>query len=146
MLDNWALLHAAEVAQKNGSKLAVCFNLVDSYLEAGARQFGFMLRGLQKLAPELEEANIRFLFLRGDPADTVPALVSELNAALLVVDQAPLRLPRQWKDSVKKSISCPMHEVDAHNIVPVRSHLSHAKLHNSWRRAHDEVHRVGSYC
>jgi deoxyribodipyrimidine photo-lyase len=53
--------------------------------------------------------------------DTVPALVEELDAGLLVVDQAPLRLPRQWKESVKSKINCPMHEVDAHNIVPVRA-------------------------
>lgn len=120
ILDNWALLHAAEVAQDKGSKLAVCFNLVDAYLEAGARQFGFMLRGLKQLAPELEQSSIRFFFLKGDPAETVPALVSELDAGLLVVDQAPLKLPRKWKEMVKGAISCPMHEVDAHNIIPVR--------------------------
>lgn len=121
MLDNWALLHAAEVAKEQGCKLAVCFNLVDAFLEAGARQFGFMLRGLKQLAPELEQANIRFYLLRGDPGDTVPQLVSDIDAGLVVVDQAPLRLPRQWKESVKGAIDCPMHEVDAHNIVPVRT-------------------------
>lgn len=119
MLDNWALLHAAEVATEKGCKLAVCFNLVDAFLEAGARQFGFMLRGLQKVAPEIEQANMRFYLLRGDPGETVPRLISEIDAGLLVVDQAPLRLPRQWKESVKSAISCPMHEVDAHNIIPV---------------------------
>ena len=47
MADNWALLHAAARAQAAGRPLAVVFNLVTSFLNAGARQFCFMLRGLQ---------------------------------------------------------------------------------------------------
>jgi deoxyribodipyrimidine photo-lyase len=121
MLDNWALLYAAEVAQEKGVKLAVCFNLVDSYLRAGARQFGFMLRGLKLLAPQLESSNIRFYMLKGKPGDKVPELVSEIGAGLVVVDMAPLRMPAQWKEDVMQKIECPMHQVDAHNIVPVRS-------------------------
>ena len=64
MRDNWALLHAAEAAQASGGRVAVAFNLVDRYLNAGARQFGFMLRGLREMAPKLEAANIRFYLLQ----------------------------------------------------------------------------------
>ena len=121
MQDNWALLHAAEVAAENNESLAVCFNLVDKYLGAGARQFGFMLRGLQELAPKLEKANIRFHLLQGEAKETVPKLVKDVGAAMLVVDQSPARLARQWRDEVKGKISIPFHEVDAHNVVPVRA-------------------------
>lgn len=62
--DNWALLYAAEQAAANGAHVAVAFNLVDAFLGAGARQFGFMLRGLKELAPKLEAANIRFHLLQ----------------------------------------------------------------------------------
>lgn len=120
MRDNWALLHAAEEALQADKKVVICFNLVDAFLDAGARQFGFMLRGLKELAPKLEEANIRFHLLRGDPKDTVPNLVKDLDAALLVTDQCPLRLPQQWRDEVKQAVTCPFHQVDAHNVVPVR--------------------------
>eukprot|EP00892_Ulva_mutabilis_P009234 jgi/Ulvmu1/6683/UM030_0014.1 len=119
MSDNWALLHAAEEALKADKQVAVCFNLVDEFLDAGARQFGFMLRGLREMAPKLEAANIRFHLLRGNPKETVPELVKILDAALLITDQSPLNLPRQWREDVKEAVSCPFHEVDAHNIVPV---------------------------
>ena len=76
---------------------------------------------LQELAPRLEAANIRFLLLEGAPEATVPALVAELDAALLVVDQSPLRLGKQWRAAVCAAVSVPVHEVDAHNVVPVRA-------------------------
>lgn len=36
----------------------------------------------------------------GDPVETVPALVKQTGAGLLVTDFAPLRLGRQWRDGV----------------------------------------------
>jgi deoxyribodipyrimidine photo-lyase len=124
MRDNWALLHAAEVASEKSVKVAVCFNLVDSYHCAGARQFGFMLRGLKEVAPRLEKANIRFYLLRGEAKNTVPKLADDLGASLVVVDQSPLRAGREWRTAVSHAVPCACHEVDAHNIVPVRSSLS----------------------
>lgn len=38
--------------------------------------------------------------LRGDPTVTVPTLVKESGAALLVTDFAPLRLGREWRTKV----------------------------------------------
>ena len=41
------------------------------------------------------------LWLQGDPADTIPKLVSEAKAGLLVVDQSPVRLARSWREQVR---------------------------------------------
>ena len=117
--DNWALLHACQVAAARGVPVAVAFNLVTEYLDAGARQFCFMLRGLQELAPALAALGIPFFLLQGDPTATVPALVKDCGASLLVTDYGPLRLGRQWRDSVAAAVAVPFHEVDAHNVVPV---------------------------
>ncbi|KAG2438770.1 hypothetical protein HXX76_005312 [Chlamydomonas incerta] len=120
--DNWALLHAIEKAQgeAGSGQVAVAFNLVPAFLGAGARQFGFMLRGLRQLAPKLEARGIKFYLLQGDPAETLPALVSGLGAGLLVTDYSPLRLGRTWREQVCSALgSVPVHEVDAHNVVPV---------------------------
>ncbi|PNW75594.1 hypothetical protein CHLRE_12g533000v5 [Chlamydomonas reinhardtii] len=122
LADNWALLHAIEAAQgaAGSSQVAVAFNLVPAFLGAGARQFGFMLRGLRQLAPRLEARGIKFYLLKGDPAHTLPQLVSGLGAGLLVTDYSPLRLGRTWRDQVCSALgSVPVHEVDAHNVVPV---------------------------
>jgi deoxyribodipyrimidine photo-lyase len=123
--DNWALLHAAEQAQRRGERLAVCFTFLGTFLGAGARQFGFMLRGLRELAPRLEAAHIRFHLLEGMPPETVPQLARDIGASLLVTDQWPLRLPRQWRQELMATLDIPFHEVDAHNVVPVRRRLKH---------------------
>mmetsp|Transcript_1923 Transcript_1923/g.5720 ORF Transcript_1923/g.5720 Transcript_1923/m.5720 type:complete len:549 (-) Transcript_1923:2173-3819(-) len=117
--DNWALLHAFELAAESGGSVAVAFNLVTAYLNAGARQFGFMIRGLQELEARLDKMGIPFFLLKGDPSETIPKLVRDTGAAALVTDFGPLRLGRQWRETVTSKISVPFHEVDAHNIVPV---------------------------
>lgn len=119
--DNWALLYACEQAKKANAPVAVVFNLVPEYLNAGARQFGFMLRGLRQMEPKLKALNIKFFLLQGNPTETIPKLVNESEASLLVVDYSPLRLGRTWRSEVAEKLGdkCPVHEVDTHNIVPV---------------------------
>lgn len=117
--DNWALLYACEQAAKTGAPVAVAFNLVPAFMGAGARQFGFMVRGLRSLAPKLAALGIPFFLLKGDPAETVPKLVADCGAGLLVTDYAPLRLGRRWREEVAAAVGCAFHEVDAHNVVPV---------------------------
>eukprot|EP00971_Amphidinium_carterae_P087437 1729958-Amphidinium_carterae.1 len=48
--DNWALLHAHELAQLAGGTLVVVFFLVPTFADATLRQFDFMLRGLKEVA------------------------------------------------------------------------------------------------
>jgi hypothetical protein len=63
-MDNWALLYAIEQAHKLGSPVAVIFNLVPRFLNAGARHFGFMLRGLRVMEKNLKEKNIPFFIVQ----------------------------------------------------------------------------------
>ncbi len=98
--DNWALLYAVELASKTNSPIAVAFNLVPAFLGAGARHFGFMLRGLRELHGNLQALDIPFFLLQGEPADTLNELVRASNAAALVTDYSPLRLGRTWRDQV----------------------------------------------
>ena len=76
---------------------------VSSYLHSGARQFGFMLRGLKEMQPKLEALNIPFFIVKGDPTQTIPKLVKDTKAALLVTDFASLRDGRKWRDTVSTS-------------------------------------------
>jgi len=93
-----------------GRVARLCPGQVPEYLNAGARQFGFMLRGLKELAPRAAALNIPFFLLRGDPTATVPALVRDARAALLVTDYASLRLGRQWRTRVRRWARCrPLH-------------------------------------
>lgn len=116
--DNWALLFAQQLALKNNNPLFVVFNLVDNFLEAGKRQFLFMLKGLRETAGQLADHNITFVLLHGKPEVEIPAFIKEHNCAALVTDFDPLRIKRIWKRDTAKKINIPFYEVDAHNIVP----------------------------
>nr|XP_043613436.1 deoxyribodipyrimidine photo-lyase-like isoform X2 [Erigeron canadensis] len=120
--DNWALIHAVDQANKLNVPVAVAFNLFDSFLGAKARQLGFMLRGLQQLHRDIEDnLHIPFFLFQGEATETIPSFVEECGASLLVTDFSPLRQVRGWKEEITKRVpdSVSIHEVDAHNIVPI---------------------------
>ena len=73
---------------------------VPEYLGAGARQFGFMLRGLESLQAQLSELNIAFHLTRGNPEQTIPKLAQEVKAGAIVVDQSPVRIAQKWRTEV----------------------------------------------
>ena len=116
--DNWALLHAQQLALARKKPLLVVFCLVPSFLNATIRQYGFMLTGLRELEPALREKNITFHLVCGPPAQMIPRFVSDHKLGILVTDFDPLRIKRGWKEEVAGKIPIPFHEVDAHNIVP----------------------------
>ena len=116
--DNWALLYAKELAQKQDSYLAVAFCLVPQFLGASGRQYQFMLQGLKEVEKNLQALNIPFFLLRGDPGREMARLLSEIGAGALVSDFSPLRLNREWKAALASKMEIPFYEVDAHNIIP----------------------------
>ena len=118
--DNWALLFSQRLAIERGQPLAVAFALAPSFLGATRRQYAFMLRGLEEVEKSLARLHIPFFLLFGSPERTLPAFLRRVKASALVTDFDPLRLKRQWKESVVPAVTIPCYEVDAHNIVPCR--------------------------
>ncbi len=116
--DNWALLHAQELALERKVPLGVVFCLLPEYLGATMRQYGFMLRGLQGVAGRLAEKGIRFFLLLGEPGVEIPRFIGERGASCLVTDFNPLLIKQKWDREVGERITVPFQVVDAHNIVP----------------------------
>jgi len=116
--DNWALLHAQDLALQRQVPLVVAFCLVPGFLGATQRQYGFMLVGLRQVQAHLAEYGIGFRLLTGLPGEQLPLLVTELGAGELVVDFDPLRIKRAWRSRVGERVQLPIYEVDAHNVVP----------------------------
>jgi deoxyribodipyrimidine photo-lyase len=116
--NNWALVHSQQIALRLRRPLGVVFCLVPEFMGATIRHYGFMLRGLSEVEENLAAKNIGFSLLRGNPEEEVSRFIRKHGAAILVTDFDPLRIKRQWKRDVKKRLSIPFHEVDAHNIVP----------------------------
>jgi len=116
--DNWAMLHAREEALKLQVPLAVVFCMAPGFLGATLRQYDFLLKGLEGSAPALARAGIPLILHSGDPAQEVIRLCNELQPSLVVTDFDPLRIKRQWLQSLLEHQKAPVHEVDSRNIVP----------------------------
>ncbi|EPS68392.1 hypothetical protein M569_06376, partial [Genlisea aurea] len=120
--DNWALIHAVHQANLRDVPVAVAFNLFHQFKGAKARHLGFMLKGLKKLCSDLQSTvGIPFFLFQGEAVDTIPKFIKECGASLLVTDFSPLRETRHWKEEICKRVdeSVSIHEVDAHNVVPL---------------------------
>ncbi len=116
--DNWGLLHAREEALKRQVPVAVAFCLAPAFLDATLRQYDFLLKGLEETSAALFAENITFLIRIGDPESAIHRLIDEFQPSLIVTDFDPLRIKRQWLQSLLRKPVAPVHEVDARNIVP----------------------------
>jgi len=118
--DNWALLYAQELALERQAPLAVVFTLAPAFLGATLRQYAFMLKGLSETAQRLNQLNIPFFILRGDPVQILGEFVCQNRAGTVVTDFDPLRIKRNWRERAARESAAHFLEVDAHNIVPCR--------------------------
>lgn len=116
--DNWALLYAAEQAAQHHTTLTVVFCLVTQFQNASFRQFDFMLTGLAEVEKELQNRGIGFILLEGSAPLVLPRWLHKQQAGGVVTDFSPLRIGREWREQLGQSISIPLIEVDAHNIIP----------------------------
>lgn len=121
--DNWALLYAQKVALELNVPLHVSICVPPELGEMTIRHFTFMLEGLKEVAEECSDLNIKFHLLAGSPPDLLTnKFLSSHDIGLLVADFSPLKEQLAWlekiSDTVKSHNIC-LHQVDAHNIVPV---------------------------
>ncbi len=118
--DNWALLYAREIAARKKAALGVVFCLTSKFLGATDRHYKFMLGGLREIRQALSRKRIPFLLLIGAPEKEIVRFVRRHGISELVTDFSPLRISRGWKKAVADAVDLPIHEVDAHNIIPCR--------------------------
>jgi deoxyribodipyrimidine photo-lyase len=116
--DNWALLYAQQKALEKEEPLIVLFCLVPRFLDATLRHYSFMLEGLREVEGRLQELNIGFVLISGQPEAEITGFMNQVKAGVLVTDFSPLRVARGWKQRVSQTIDVAGFEVDAHNIVP----------------------------
>lgn len=116
--DNWALLHAQNLALKAGTPLGIVYILSERFLDCTWRHYFFILQGLKELELACKAKGIAFFLLLGEPDEVLPAFVESKGIAHVVTDFSPLKKPREWREKIAEKIAVPMDEVDAHNIVP----------------------------
>ena len=78
-----------------------------------------MVDGLQEVAQDAQGLGIAFVYLVGDPLDTIPRFALKHHIGLVVTDLYPIEPFRSWKQQLRQALPMPMWVVDGHNTVPV---------------------------
>lgn len=116
--DNWALLFAQQEAVLFNRTLVVVFCFSSDYPSANSRHYLFMLKGLAEVRLRLEELNIGFVLLSGDPVRSLLSYIERNDPHQLITDFDPLRVKLRWKKALVQKVTLPVVEVDGHNIIP----------------------------
>jgi deoxyribodipyrimidine photo-lyase len=114
---NHALEYAIREANELGQPLIAYFGLTDSYPEANARHYHFMLEGLRDVSSSLDDRGIRLVVRHTSPALGVVEL--SRDASLVVVDAGYLRIQKRWRSFAASRMHCPLIQVEADVVVPV---------------------------
>ena len=118
VVDNWALIHAQDLALKNKVPLYVCFTYLGKFKDANIRQYQFLFDGLKETSEKLYNKNIPFYLLKGNPVDEIEKFIEINKIGCLVTDFSPLKVYRNRVDNLTSKINIQFHQVDAHNIIP----------------------------
>ena len=117
--DNWALIYAQDLAIRNKVPLYVCFTYLGKFKGANIRQYQFLFDGLKETSKKLNDKNIPFFLLNGDPVDEILKFIEINDIGSLVTDISPLKVYRNRVDRTVSKINIQFHQVDAHNIIPI---------------------------
>ncbi len=114
---NHALAFAVQIADELALPIVVGFVLIPDFPEANLRHYQFMIEGIADVQASLERVDIPFLILPGEMVASVVKLSEK--AAWVVTDVGYLKIQREWRDQVAKSLTCPFTAVETDVIVPV---------------------------
>lgn len=118
--DNWALFEAKNWAEREKVGLHVLYSLDPHFLGGGRRQYEFKLNALREIEELCKRKGMGFQLLIGsDVSEKVIKWIKQNRIGGLVTDFSPLRIQIEWLTSISQSISIPVLQIDAHNIVPV---------------------------
>ncbi len=116
-VDNHAVNLAVEIANELGLPLVVYFAGISNFPHANLRHYAFLQQGLPDIEEDLAERNISFVMRRA-PHESHEKLLHDVQAAMMVGDENPMRVPEQWRNSLAEKIAIPFWTVDADVIVP----------------------------
>lgn len=117
--DNHALELAVEIGETLSLPVVAFFAAIASYPGANLRHYAFMNRGLVDVEEDLAARGVGFV-LRLEPRQELERFLEDVNAALLVGDENPIRHAEGWRQALAKRLTIPYWTVDADVVVPSR--------------------------
>ncbi len=116
-IDNPALDVAVDAANSMGKPVVVFLAPVPFYANANLRHFRFLNQGIPDIAAALGRRNVG-LILRRFPQHSLLRFCDQVNPALVVGDENPMREPEGWRRTAAQKLKVPLWTVDADVIVP----------------------------
>ncbi len=118
-LDNPALDVAVAIANRLGLPAVVYLAPIPWYPRANARHYAFLQQGIPDVRARVEARDIGFV-LRRYPDHSLDRFLQEVDPAMLIGDENPMREPQHWRAVVTRRSPVPFWTVDADVIVPSR--------------------------
>jgi deoxyribodipyrimidine photo-lyase len=116
-LDN----HALDLAVKLGNLLRLpvvaYFAGIANFPSANLRHYFFLNRGLVDVEKDLAARNIAFI-LRNAPHESHERLLADVQAAIVIGDENPMREPERWRRELAAKVAIPFWTVDTDVVVP----------------------------
>lgn len=115
---NLAANLAVSIANALGREVVAVFCLLPAFPSATLRAYRFMGEGLNELPEAFAKRGIGWELRVGEPDEVIPDLARDLSAAIVVTDQNPLRIGREWRQAVADRLRVPLVAVDTDVVVP----------------------------
>ena len=117
--DNHALDVAIAAGNALGLPVVAYFAAISNFPHANLRHYAFLSQGLPDAAEECAERNVGFV-LRRAPREDPLRFFTEVQAAMVIGDENPLRGPELWRMNIAQQIKVPFWTVDADVMIPSR--------------------------
>jgi deoxyribodipyrimidine photo-lyase len=115
--DNHALDVAIDLGNALNLPVVTFFAPVPYYPHANLRHYRFLQQGIPDIAEGCRERRVGFV-LRRYPEHSLLKFCDEVQAAIVVGDENPMREPESWRQKAAKRLRVPLWTVDADVIVP----------------------------
>jgi deoxyribodipyrimidine photo-lyase len=115
--DNPALDVAIDAANLLGLPVSVFFSVIPNYPNANLRHYRFLQQALRDVEQDAAERGVGFI-LRRHPDNSLEKFLEEVDAAMLIGDENPLREPERWRKVLARRLKLPYWTVDADVVVP----------------------------
>ncbi|MDE3105526.1 MAG: deoxyribodipyrimidine photo-lyase [Acidobacteriota bacterium] len=113
--------HAVDLAVTIGNLLrlpvVVYFAGIANFPHANLRHYAFLNRGLVDVEADLAERNVSFV-MRKAPHESHEQLFADVQAAMVIGDENPMRAPESWRQQLAQRLRVPFWTVDTDVVVP----------------------------
>jgi len=116
-VDNHAINLAVAIANELKLPLIVYFAGISNFPHANLRHYRFLNQGLPDIEEDLKDRNIAFVMRRA-PHESHERLFADVEAAMVLGDENPMREPEQWRQSLATKLKIPFWTVDTDVIIP----------------------------